>query len=198
MKEQLRDKTRDELAEHLNRIGIDAVLSARDLPYENVGNRWWRRSLGVIEITGESIAWINIIKKDRSKDSPPKWWTLLGIPDHRNIPQSRSVNIKTKRKKSFPLFGKVIDVTWEGESRDLGLTQELSMDHEIKALATELGNIRVQTLHDDFRGWVIEIDRKIAPSKKHWSTLEKIAGICLRTSSVLSDQPPPPSPGSNC
>jgi hypothetical protein len=108
------------------------------------------------------------------------------------------VNIKTKRKKSFPLFGKVIDVTWEGESRDLGLTHELSMDHEIKALATELGNIRVQTLHDDFRGWVIEIDRKIAPSMKQWSNLEKIAGICLRASSVLSDQPPPPSPGSNC
>lgn len=201
MKEQLRDKTRDDLAEHLNRIGISSVLSSRDLPHESVGNKWWRRSLGVIELDGESIKWINIIKKDRSKDSPPKWWMFLGIPDHREIPESMSVNIKTKRKKSFPIFGKITGVTWQGQDRDLGLAHELSIDEEIDELATKLGNIRVQTLHNEFRGWVIEIDRRIAPSREQWTTLEKIAAICLRVSSELSNQPtepynqpPPPSP----
>jgi|TARA_B110000196_G_scaffold249120_1_gene218231 hypothetical protein len=193
MEDRFRDKTRDELAKHLNRIGINAVLSPRGLPHESVGNKWWRRSQGIIELSGGPIGWINIIKKDRSKDSPPKWWVFLGISDTRAIAQSRSVNIKTKRKKSFPIFGKVTSVTWEGQDRDLGLAHELSMDNEVKELATKLGNIRVQTLHDEFSGWVIEIDRKIAPTREQWGTLEKIAGVCLRTSSALCKQPPPPA-----
>ena len=194
MKEQLRDKTRDELAEHLNTIGIDAVLSARGRPHEDVGNKWWRRSLGVIDLSGGPIGWINVIKKDRSDKSPPRWWMFLGVPDSREIPESRSVNIKTKRKKSFPIFGKVIGVTWKGSGHGQMLAHELSIDQEIDNLAAEIGNLRVETLHGDFSGWTIEVDRKIAPTKSQWAALEKIAGICTRTSTQLPNQPSPPPP----
>ena len=50
MREKLRDKTRDNLAEQLNAIGINATLSERDRPEEKVGNRLFRRSLGIIDI----------------------------------------------------------------------------------------------------------------------------------------------------
>ena len=112
MREKLRDKTWDTLAERLNTIGVTATLSERDRPEEKVGNRLFRRSLGIIDIADEGlIKWINIIKQDRQKDSPPRWWVYLGVPGDRQIPESRSVNIRTKRKKSFPLFGKIVGVT---------------------------------------------------------------------------------------
>ena len=94
MREKLRDKTRDTLAERLNAIGVTATQSERDRPEEKVGNRLFRRSLGIIDVADEGlIKWINIIKQDRQKDSPPRWWVYLGVPGDRQIPESRSVNI---------------------------------------------------------------------------------------------------------
>lgn len=94
MREKLRDKTRDTLAERLNTIGVAATQSERDRPEEKVGNRLFRRSLGIIDVAdGGLIKWINIIKQDRQKDSPPRWWVYLGVPGDRQIPESRSVNI---------------------------------------------------------------------------------------------------------
>jgi hypothetical protein len=102
MREKLRDKTRDNLAEQLNAIGINATLSERDRTEEKVGNRLFRRSLGIIDITDDGlIKWINIIKQDRQKDSPPRWWIYLGVPGDMQLPKSRSVNIRTKRKNPF-------------------------------------------------------------------------------------------------
>ena len=96
MKEKLRDKTRDDLAHALN-------------------------SLGVIDLPEGPIRWINILKRDRSKNSPPKWWINLCIPDERPVLIHKEVKVRTVRKKSFPLFGKVVDVAWKGEDYGTGL-----------------------------------------------------------------------------
>ena len=178
MREKLRDKTRDQLAENLNGIGVTATLSERDRPEEKVGNRLFRRSLGIIDIADDGlIRWINIIKQDRKKDSPPRWWIYLGIPVDKQLPKSRSVNIRTNRKKSFPLFGRIIGVTWKGEDRNHGLAKKLSDDVETDNLAVGIGNIRVQTLHEEFSGWSIEIDRKFEPTPEIWKSLQRVAGI---------------------
>ena len=180
MREKLRDKTRDQLAENLNGIGVTATLSERDRPEEKVGNRLFRRSLGIIDIADDGlIKWINIIKKDQQKDSPPRWWVYLGIPADKQLPKSRSVNIRTKRKKSFPLFGRIIGVTWKGEDRNHGLAKKLSDDVETDNLAVGIGNIRVQTLHEEFSGWSIEIDRKFEPTPEIWISLQRVAGISV-------------------
>ena len=182
MREKLRDKTRDKLAEQLNAIGVTATLSGRDRPEEKVGNRLFRRSLGIIDITdGGLIKWINIIKQDRQKDSPPRWWIYLGVPGDMQLPKSRSVNIRTKRKKSFPLFGKIIGVTWKGQDRNHGLAKKLSDDVETHNLATGIGNIRVQTLHEDFNGWSIEIDRRFDPTPEIWKSLQRVADISVKS-----------------
>jgi len=177
MREKLRDKTRDDLADHLNEIGVKATLSERQRPEEAIGKRWWKRTLGIIDIAEGPITFINVIKKDRSKDSPPKWWIFLCIPQDKQLPKSRSVNIRTKRRKSFPIFGSVVGVEWKGKDRGSGLAKKLSDDQETDNLAADIGNIRLQTLHDEFSGWAIEIDRKIKPTKEQWASLEKIAEI---------------------
>ena len=67
MKENFRDKSRDELTWNLtNLAGVKAQMSERERPEEKVENSWYQRSLGVIDITDGPIKWISILKRDRS------------------------------------------------------------------------------------------------------------------------------------
>jgi len=180
MKEKFRDKTRDVFAEKLNAIGVQAILSDRQRPEEQVGKKMMRRSLGIIDIDdGGPITFANIIKKDGNDKSPPRWWFYLGVPSDKQLLKSRSVNIRTKRKKSFPLIGKIVGVTWKGQDRNYGLAAKLSNDTETDNLAIGVGNIRVQTLHDEFHGWSIEIDRKFTPTREIWKSLQRIANMSI-------------------
>ena len=77
----LAHKTRDELTAALNSIGVKAEMTERGRVEEKVENSWYQRSLGVIDIPEGPIRWINILKKDGGKHSPPRWWVVLGIPD---------------------------------------------------------------------------------------------------------------------
>ena len=81
MLEKMRDKTRDDLYKNLIDLGIDCELSKRGIRADKLQNPWHRKSLGVIKINSSyPIEFINIIKKDRSKDSPPRWWYYFAIP----------------------------------------------------------------------------------------------------------------------
>jgi hypothetical protein len=181
MREKLRDKSRDELAERLNNIGVKAILSERERPEEKVGNSMFLRSLGVIDITGGPITWASVIKKDQSKDSPARWWIYFGVPDERVIPKDQSIKIKTVRKKAFPIFGKVVDVNWKGQDRGLGLVKTLSANVPISRTATDIGNIEVKSLHDDFQGWTIRIDRRFEPTPERWQSLQSLADILINS-----------------
>ena len=70
MKEKLRDKTRDNLTNALNSLGVKAEMAERKRAEEKVHNAWWNRSLGVIDLPEGPVRWINVIKKDRSKRQP--------------------------------------------------------------------------------------------------------------------------------
>ena len=179
MQEKILDKTRDELNDHLNAIGVSSVIAERERPEEKVGKSRSRHSLGIIDIDGATIYWANIMKEDLSKDSSERWWIHFGVPDEHSIPKEQSVRIKTKRKKSFPAFGTGAKVMWEGQDQGLRLVKALTANSEISQLATDLGNIEVRSLHDDFQGWSIQIDRKIEPTLDHWEALEELAEILL-------------------
>ena len=74
---------------------------------------------------------MNILKRDRQRDSPPRWWVILGMPDERPISDRQAVKIKAVRKKIFSLFGKVVDV--------------LSNEETIKNLAKKIGNLEIRS-----------------------------------------------------
>ena len=67
MKEWLRDKYRDDLVYSLNSAGVKAEMAQRDRVEEKTESSWYQRSLGVIDISGGPIKWINILKTDGSK-----------------------------------------------------------------------------------------------------------------------------------
>ena len=179
MREKLRDKSRDELAAALNAIGIKAEMAERKRLEEKIQKSWYKRSLGIIDISEGPIRWINVVKKDGGKDSPPRWWIVLCIPDEKPISGHQEINIKTVRKKTFPLFGKVTDVTWKGRDHRTGLVDFLSNDQAVKELATKIGNLKIRSCTEEFQGWTLQVDRRFEPTSQDWKTLQQIADYLL-------------------
>ncbi len=185
MREKLRDKTRDDLASALNSLGVRTEMAERGRVEEKVNNSWYKRSLGVIDLPEGPIRWINIVKKDGGKDSPPRWWINLCIPDERPVVNHKELKVRTVRKKSFPLFGKVVDVTWKGEDYGTGLVYTLTNDESSKALATAIGNLEVRSYSKEFQGWTLQVDRRFSPTSQDWEAIQKIAGHLLSSPRTL-------------
>ena len=179
MKESLRDKTRDDLTYALTAAGVGSEMSDRGRVEEKVENSWYQRSLGVIDISEGAIKWINILKKDRSDKSPPKWWVVMGIPDDGVALNTEQIKIKTKRKKSFPLFGKVIGVTWKGKDGSTGLAKTLSDDLSTDEVAARVGNLEIKSQTEHFQGWTLTVDRKVNLTNMDWEAFKKIADYIL-------------------
>jgi hypothetical protein len=184
MREIFRDKSRDKLAENLNSLGIRAVLAERGRAEEKVENSWYQRSLGIIDIPEGLVRWINILKKDGSGRSPPQWWVILGIPDERPLSNHKAVDIKAIRKKTFPLFGKVVDVAWKGNDHHTGLVEVLSNDEALKGLAKRIGNLTVHSYAKEFQGWTLQVDRRFEPTSQDWATIQRIASYILSSNRV--------------
>ena len=172
------------MAQNLNSLGIRTILAERGMNEEKVENSWYQRSLGIIDIPEGLVRWINILKKDGSKNSPPQWWIILGIPDERPLTNHKAVDIKTIRKKTFPLFGKVVDVIWKGDDHHTGLVDILSNDEAVKNLAKRIGNLTIHSYAKEFQGWTLQVDRRFEPTYKEWATIQKIADYILSSARV--------------
>lgn len=179
MKEKMRDKSRDELANILNLVGVKAKMAERGRVEEKIEDSWYQRPLGIIDIPEGPIRWINILKKDGSNRSPPQWWVVLGIPDKKPLSNSQKVKIKTTRKKTLPMFGKVIDVTWKGDDSGTSLVSVLSRDAAIKTVSKRIGNLEIKSQSNGFQGWTLTVDRRFNPTIQDWEGLEKIAAYIL-------------------
>ena len=175
MKERLRDKTRDELTLALNALSIHAAMAERGRPEEKIQNAWTNRSQGIIDVQEGSIRWVNCLKQDGSQYSPPQWWTVFGIPDERSFSEQRAVKIKTVRSKSFPLFGKVVDVTWKGEDYATRLISVLANDPAIKSFVKNTGDVEIESHAEGFQGWIVQVYGKFAARQQDWDMVQRIA-----------------------
>ena len=186
LKNNTRDKSRDIFYKHLITLGIDVSLAERGAKEEKLFNPWHRRSLGIININSDSlISYVNIIKRDRSKDTPPRWWYYFGIPSKTSENKSDYIEVKSTRIKSFPVFGKVKSIRWNFNANGKILAENFTKDSEINSLSKDLGDVKVQSLHENFSGYSIELEFKGKGSKStkldinHWNTLNKIAKIFI-------------------
>ena len=183
IKELFRDKSRDNFYKNLLDIGIDCTLAKRGINEEKLFNPWHRRSLGIININDNfPIKYINIIKQDRGKNNPPRWWYFFAIPSYDEINKEDNIEVKSKRIKSTPVIGKVESIKWESNVNSKKISDIFSEDEEINYLSMDLGNIKVQSLHDNFSGFSIELEfkrRNKNINKKNWESLNKIANLCI-------------------
>ncbi len=183
-KEKIRDKSRDNLYQNLVNIGVDCEFAERGINEEKLFNPWYRRSLGIININSNSpIKYVNIIKQDRSKDSPPRWWYFFAIPSYKIRSKDDYLEVKTIRKKTFPIWGKVKSVIWKSNDNGKKLAEKFTEDSEINELVMKLGDIKVQSLHKNFSGFSIELENRFKqiPSLilHQWNILNRISSMCL-------------------
>ena len=190
MREALRDKSRDTMAASLEAAGIQAEMVDRDLrrPEEKIRTfqLFGKSSLGLIDIRTDSpISWINVVRTKRAdKHGPARYRVVFGIPDQSIPMKHKQLKRKTVRKKTFPLFGKVIDVSWRGEAHTSLLAKTLSEDEEIDRAVADLGDVTIFTHPKQFQGWTIEINKIFSPHPpfvtiNRWKALEKIANYLL-------------------
>ncbi|MBN2238503.1 MAG: hypothetical protein JW712_01910 [Dehalococcoidales bacterium] len=185
MLDMLRDKTRDKITDNLVSIGVKAEMAERGRPEEKIEKSWFLRSLGIIDIHDSPVRWINVLRRDGNKNSPPRWWYVFCIPDERHVPGYKAVNIRTVRKKSFPVFGKVVDVIWKGNDHGTGLIEQLTWDNEIKDLSKNAGNLTVHSYTKEFMGWTIQVDRRFQPAPSDWAGIQKLAEFILESPRML-------------
>jgi hypothetical protein len=189
MLNMLRDHTRDALARDLSALGVKATMGERGRKEEKIrsGSKWlFQRSLGVIDVEEGPLKWINVIRlKNRDRNGPAIHRVVFGIPDNHLLEQHHPLKLSTVRKKSFPLFGKVIDVDWEGDSVLLPLITDFSNDAAVDQVVKELGNLQVRTHPGLFRGFTVEVDRKFRPTLQHWEAMHKIAKYLLASTRNL-------------
>ena len=192
MRERLRDKSRDTIAESLTTAGIQAEMVDREGALIRTEEKirtfplLGKTSLGLIDIRTDSpISWINVVRtKSTDKHGPARYRVVFGIPDQ-NIPMNhKQLKLKTVRRKTFPLFGKVIDVSWRGEAHTLPLAKTLSEDEEIDRAVADLGDVTIFTHPKQFQGWTIEINKifsthPLAATIDRWEALKKIANCLL-------------------
>jgi len=195
LKETIRDKSRDNLTNTLVNLGVKAEMAERGMKQEKIGDEWYTRKQGIINIQDHPIKWINICKKDRSKDSPPQWKYIFIVPDERLVSGKDKIKIKTIRKKSFPVFGKVIDTIWNGNDSS-GLTHNLSNDAEIKSLSKSIGDIHIESFSEPGAGWFLrashnprtwgnQIDWHKRITMETWEQMRKLSEYLLSTPRVL-------------
>lgn len=175
MKERLRDKTRDELTLALNELGLAATMAERGRPEEKIQDTWVNRSQGIIDLSAGPIRWINCLKQDGSQYSPPQWWAVFGIPDVRRFSEERAVKIKTVRKKSFPLFGRVVDVSWQGEDHASRLMSVFANDPAVKSFVKKTGDLEIESHSEGFQGWTVQITGKFKVTQQNWEIVTKMA-----------------------
>ena len=194
MFKSFRDKTRDDLCQNLIDLGIDCDMSERGIRADKLQNPWHRKSLGVIKINSKSpIEFINIIKQDRSKDRPARWWYYFAVPDQSVKSKPNQIEVRSIRKKTFPIFGKVQSIEWNHNNYSENLANEFTQNTNINSLAMDIGNVKIESINKDFSGYTftgytIEIERKtwkdwgnnrkISLDNNQWETINKIADLC--------------------
>jgi hypothetical protein len=168
-KVQIWGTTREQLCKELGALGLNAGLAKRGRPEEKSATF----SMGLVEIVGSPIRWVNVRKWD---NEGPVYATEYGVPDSRNLP---TLQIRSVLMKSFPVFGRAIDVRWKGDDKGTGAAQRLSADPAVRAALMASGrNVTVHT-SPECRCWLIPHSTKHAPSALRWDCFEKIAANLL-------------------
>ena len=187
MGEIFRDKNRDNLTQALNSIGIQATMLQRGRAEEKIREKTmgiFGSSLGIIQIDGDQIPWINVVRLRRQdKNGPAKYRAVFGILDPTLPSEHHPLEIKTVRKKSFPVFGKVIDVHWEARDALAPLVNVFSQDEDIINFVKDIGDIAVHTHPRQFQGWTVEVTTLhkvfIPVVIDQWNVLHKIADYLI-------------------
>jgi hypothetical protein len=182
-KESFRDKRMDNLCADFQNLGIDAQITDRYLADKEIfGGRkeYWfeqlgRVSAGIIEIPEGPIRYVNL--KEESQVAPggrsSSYHLQYIAPNPKPPLSSLKIEIKSVRKKTFPLFGRVVDIHWKSDDLVPGITDRLKSDVSIKRTLMHTNDVLI---HDLGRCFVITVMGKVKPpTEEEWNCYQAIA-----------------------
>ena len=106
------------------------------------------------------------------------------MPDERPLSHHRAVDTQTIRRKTFPVHGNVVDVTWKGDDHHTGLADILSNHEAVRNLAKRIGNLTIRSHAREFQGWTLQVDRRFEPTSQDWAAIQRIADFILTSARV--------------
>lgn len=145
----------DELHQHLQGTGVKSSLPEGESAREKADKKrsWGEKVEGVIDIEDRNVDYINVISV--SSQYGPAYYIEYIVKSRRQTGMETSKKTSMVRKKSPPLWGKVVDIEWRGET---GLAQRLNFDYQLK----------YRLLHGSPTGFKGGIS--IRPEPKYWYT----------------------------
>ncbi len=166
----------DDLCDALNALGVEATISKR--PW-NV-----KELLGVIDVIDIPRSPIRCVEVRMLRDyEGVTYWTEYVVPDSRHIPE---VSFRSMRVRTFPIFGRVIDVRWKGDDRGTGAIGRLTADLELNAAIVSAG-AEIEVGSSPTRGWFITHLSTDAPSAGVFACYEKVARDLSQTKQIVGD-----------
>jgi len=117
----------EQLLHHLQEIGVKASLAEKGVDEEKVGvsRSFMQRSVGVIEIVGRNIDYMNVIGVASQYGVNYFLDYLVRSPSR----LGKRKKTRMVRKKSPAIWGRVVDIEWKGDDY---LSQQLKLDYRLK------------------------------------------------------------------
>ena len=140
----------DELLGHLQSNGVNASLMEKGASEENIGRGMGQKSEGLIRLEGRKIDYINIIGVS-SQYGTNYFLDYLVLKPGSPV-EKRRKKTNMLRKKSSTLWGKTVDIQWQGDEY---LSRELNYDFGLK-------DILMYAKPEELRGGI-----QIHPEPKH-------------------------------
>ena len=119
----------EQLLQHLQEIGVKASLAEKGVDEEKVGlsRSFMRSSVGLIEIAGRNIDYVNVIGVASQYGVNYFLDYLVRSPNWSG--EKRRKKTRMARKKSPAIWGRVVDIEWKGDGY---LSQQLNLDYRLK------------------------------------------------------------------
>ena len=142
----------EQFLHHLQEIGVKASLAEKGVDEEKVGlsRSFMRSSVGVIEIAGRNIDYVNVIGVASQYGVNYFLDYLVRSPGWSG--KRRQKKTRMVRKKSPAIWGRVVDIEWKGDDY---LSQQLNLNYQLKDML----------LQTDFKK--LKSDIKIFPEPKY-------------------------------
>jgi hypothetical protein len=160
--------TLGELYHGLEALGVDPTPS----PTAYSRTRDGGEMVGLISVRKSPIAWAALLAWRDSEGVT--YVTDYGVPTSGRLTQTsfRSVRVRT-----FPIFGRVTEVRWQGNGVDQGARVRLANDGDLKdAIISASAEVAVRTSPSG-ECWLITHGSADAPSAEVWKCYEKVAAI---------------------
>ena len=117
----------EQLLQHLQEIGVKASPVEKGVDEEKVGlgRSFMRSSVGVIEIAGRNVDYVNVIGVASQYGVNYFLDYLVRSPSR----LGKRKKTRMVRKKSPAIWGRVVDIEWKGDNY---LSQQLNLDYRLK------------------------------------------------------------------